>query len=95
MTYRIAVNGFGRIGRGYLRCLLERNLFDEGLEVVAVNDLWDAPTLAHLLEFDSTFGPLRRSVALADDAIVVDGHRIALLAQRDREPCRGQSSAWT
>ena len=83
MTYRIAINGFGRIGRDYLRCLLGRNMFGDGFEVVAVNDLWDAPTLAHLLQFDSTFGPLRRSVEVAQDAIVVDGHRITMLAQRD------------
>jgi len=83
MTYRIAINGFGRIGRDYLRCLLGRNMFDDGFEVVAVNDLWDAPTLAHLLEFDSTFGPLRRGVEVDGDAIVVDGHRITMLAQRD------------
>jgi len=83
MTYRIAINGFGRIGRDYLRCLLGRNMFGDGFEVVAVNDLWDAPTLAHLLQFDSTFGPLRRSIEVAQDAIVVDGHRITMLAQRD------------
>ena len=83
MTYRVAINGFGRIGRDYLRCLLERSLFDEGIEVVAINDLWDAPTLAHLFQFDSTFGPLDRQVDLDGDAMVVDGWRIALLKERD------------
>jgi glyceraldehyde 3-phosphate dehydrogenase len=55
MNYRIAINGFGRIGRNYLRGLLDRNLVDEGYEVVAVNDLWEPDTLAHLLVYDSTF----------------------------------------
>ena len=60
MVYRVAVNGFGRIGRNYLRAALERGLLgDGGIELVAVNDLWPAATLAHLLEHDSTFGPLR------------------------------------
>ena len=83
MTYRVAINGFGRIGRDYLRCLFERSLFDEGIEVVAINDLWDAATLAHLFQYDSTFGPLNRPVEVAGDAMVVDGWRIALLNERD------------
>jgi glyceraldehyde 3-phosphate dehydrogenase len=83
MSYRVAINGFGRIGRDYLRSLFERSLFDEGIEVVAVNDLWDAPTLAHLLRYDSTFGPLERQVELDGDTLVVDGWRIALLKERD------------
>ena len=83
MTYRVAINGFGRIGRDYLRCLFARSLFDEGIEVVAVNDLWDAATLAHLFRYDSTFGPFERPVEVAGDAMVVDGWRIALLNERD------------
>jgi glyceraldehyde 3-phosphate dehydrogenase len=83
MTYRVAINGFGRIGRDYLRCLFERELFDEGIEVVAVNDLWDADTLAHLLAFDSTFGRFDRQVEVIGDAMVVDGWRIGLYKQRD------------
>src|SRR5881394_3718894 len=62
MTYRVAINGFGRIGRDYLRCVLERGLFDEGIEVVAVNDVWDTPTLSHLLQYDSAFGRLGHQV---------------------------------
>jgi len=84
MTYRIAINGFGRIGRNYLRCLLERGMPDRGIRVVGVNDLWDSATLAHLLEFDSTFGRLRRDVDHDDASLRVDGARIP--ASRERDP---------
>jgi hypothetical protein len=67
MSYRVAINGFGRIGRNYLRCVLERGLLDRGVRVVAVNDLWDPGTLAHLLEHDTTFGKRHWDVA-HDDA---------------------------
>jgi glyceraldehyde 3-phosphate dehydrogenase len=77
---RIAVNGFGRIGRNVLRALLER---DTDLEVVAVNDLTEPAALAQLLRFDSTLGRLGRSVEVDGDEIVVDGHRIKVLAERD------------
>jgi glyceraldehyde 3-phosphate dehydrogenase len=79
MTTRVAINGFGRIGRAYLRCVLDAN----DLEVVAINDITDTETLAHLLRFDTTFGPLEREVLAADDAIVVDGHKITVTALRD------------
>ncbi|HZP53922.1 type I glyceraldehyde-3-phosphate dehydrogenase [Actinocrinis sp.] len=77
---RIAVNGFGRVGRVFTRIALER-----GLEVVAVNDVTDAATLAHLLAHDSTYGRLRGRVEHADDALIVDGRKIAVFAQRDPE----------
>jgi glyceraldehyde 3-phosphate dehydrogenase (phosphorylating) len=77
---RIAINGFGRIGRNVLRALLER---DSKLEVVAVNDLADAAALARLLAFDTTAGRLGRPVTVDGDAIVVDGRRIAVLARRE------------
>ncbi len=83
MTYRVAINGFGRIGRDYLRCLLERGLLGRGIDVVAVNDLWDAGTLAHLLTYDSTFGRLRWDVAHDAANLLVDGHGIAVTRQRD------------
>ncbi|WP_422771259.1 type I glyceraldehyde-3-phosphate dehydrogenase [Plantactinospora sp. WMMC1484] len=86
MTYRIAVNGFGRIGRNYLRALLDRRLFDDGFEVVAVNDLWEPAALAHLLAYDSTFGPLDAEVSVDGSAILVDGRRIE--TSREREPER-------
>lgn len=77
---RIAVNGFGRIGRNTLRALLER---DSSLEVVAVNDLTDPKALAQLLRFDSTAGRLGRPVEVDGDTLVVDGRRIKVLAERD------------
>ncbi len=80
---RIAINGFGRIGRNVLRALLER---DTGLEVVAVNDLTEPTALARLLAFDSTAGRLGRPVSVDGDTLVVDGHRIKVLAER--EPAR-------
>ena len=77
---RIAVNGFGRIGRNVLRALLER---DSDLEVVAVNDLTDPKALAQLLRFDSSLGRLGRPVEVEGDELVVDGRRIKVLAERD------------
>ncbi|MGW3247330.1 type I glyceraldehyde-3-phosphate dehydrogenase [Streptomyces sp. NPDC001070] len=77
---RIAVNGFGRIGRNTLRALLER---DSDLEVVAVNDLTAPETLAHLLAFDSVLGRLGRPVETDGTDLVVDGRRIKVLAERE------------
>jgi glyceraldehyde 3-phosphate dehydrogenase len=77
---RIAVNGFGRIGRNTLRALLERA---GDLEVVAVNDLTAPDTLAHLLKYDSSLGRLGRSVEVDGAELVVDGRRIKVLAERD------------
>jgi glyceraldehyde 3-phosphate dehydrogenase len=82
MTYRIAINGFGRIGRNYLRVLLGQDLSNSGLQVVAINDLFDAGTLAHLLEYDSTFGPLGVEVGHDDDALNVGRHSIPTFAER-------------
>ncbi|MDQ0893578.1 type I glyceraldehyde-3-phosphate dehydrogenase [Agromyces ramosus] len=80
MTTRIAINGFGRIGRNVLRALLER---DTGLEVVAINDLTEPATLAHLLKYDSSLGRLGRPVEVDGDTLVVDGRRIRVLAERE------------
>ncbi|WP_217616874.1 type I glyceraldehyde-3-phosphate dehydrogenase [Cellulomonas sp. GbtcB1] len=77
---RVAINGFGRIGRNVLRALLERG---SDLEVVAVNDLTEPAALARLLAFDSTAGRLGRPVSVDGDHLVVDGRRIAVLAERD------------
>ena len=79
MTTRVGINGFGRIGRAFTRMALDR----ADLEVVAVNDIADARTLAHLLEFDSTFGRIGTDVGYADQALTVGGSRIAVLSQRD------------
>jgi glyceraldehyde 3-phosphate dehydrogenase len=83
MSYRVAINGFGRIGRGYIRCLLERGLLGQGFEVVGVNDLWDPGPLAHLLGNDTTFGRLRWDVAHDDANLMVAGHTIPIFRERD------------
>jgi glyceraldehyde 3-phosphate dehydrogenase (phosphorylating) len=80
MTVSVGINGFGRVGRAYLRHLLAE---DTGVEVVAINDVADPATLARLLRYDSTFGPLRRDVQDLGDAIAVDGRKIAVSAVRD------------
>ena len=77
---RIAINGFGRIGRNVLRALLER---DDDLDVVAINDLAEPAALAHLLRYDSTAGRLGRPVEVDGEMLVVDGQRIRVLAERD------------
>ena len=79
MTTRVGINGFGRIGRQFTRLALERT----DLEVVAVNDITDAGTLAHLLAFDSTYGRLGRTVEHTPDSIVVGDTPIAVLSERD------------
>ena len=79
MTVRIGINGFGRIGRAFVRRALEL----PGLEVVAVNDITDARTLAHLLEFDSTYGRLNAAIAHTDDSIIINSRPIRVLSSRD------------
>ena len=79
MTTRVGINGFGRIGRAFTRLALDR----ADLEVVAVNDITDARTLAHLLEFDSTFGRLGGSVEYDEHGLTVGGSKIAVLSERD------------
>ena len=79
MTTRIGINGFGRVGRTFTRIAQER----ADLQVVAVNDITDARTLAHLLEFDSTFGRLRNKVEHTDDSMIIDGVPIPVLSERD------------
>ena len=74
MATKIAINGFGRIGRCITRALLARGVDD--LELVGINDLTDASTLAHLLEFDSVHGNLGTSVRAEDGALVVGDRRI-------------------
>ena len=78
MTVRVGINGFGRIGRNYLRAAKGQDV-----EVVAVNDLTDNKSLAHLLKYDSTFGRLDGEVTYDDESITVGGQKIAASAQRD------------
>jgi len=79
MGIKIGINGFGRIGRNFLRC----SMGDNELEIVAVNDITDAATLAHLLKYDSVHGNLGEEVTVDGDSILVAGKRIKVLAERD------------
>jgi glyceraldehyde 3-phosphate dehydrogenase (phosphorylating) len=79
MTIRVGINGCGRIGRAFVRRALER----DDLQVVAINDVTDARTLAHLLEFDSTYGRLGLPVEHGPDSITVAGQRMAVLTAHD------------
>ena len=81
MATKIGINGFGRIGRQVLRCINERH--PDTLEVVAVNDLFDAATNAHLLKYDSTYGRYPGTVEVKDGNLVVDGKEIKVVAERD------------
>jgi glyceraldehyde 3-phosphate dehydrogenase len=84
MTVRVGINGFGRIGRTYLRAALDRaEAGTQYVVVVAVNDIAPPATLVHLLEYDSTFGRIGREVTHDDSSITVDGHRIAVTAERE------------
>jgi glyceraldehyde 3-phosphate dehydrogenase len=79
MTVRVGINGFGRIGRNVFRaCLAER-----GLDFVAVNDITDAETLAHLLKYDSVHGTLKAEVTHAEGSLSVGGKQIKVIAERD------------
>jgi glyceraldehyde 3-phosphate dehydrogenase len=80
VTVRVGINGFGRIGRNYLRAALAKG---SDIEIVAVNDLTDNRALAHLLKYDSTAGTLREEVGLEGDSITVGGKAIKVLEQRD------------
>lgn len=80
MAIKIGINGFGRIGRLTLRAALERRA---NVEVVAVNDLTDAPTNAHLLEYDSSYGRFPGEIEAGDDSIAIDGQTIQVLAEKD------------
>jgi glyceraldehyde 3-phosphate dehydrogenase len=80
MKARVAINGFGRIGRQFLKALLERH---PDVEVVAVNDLFDTKTNAFLFKHDTNYGTYKGEVAATEDAIIVDGRRIKVLAERD------------
>jgi glyceraldehyde 3-phosphate dehydrogenase len=81
MTTKIGINGFGRIGRLTLRTI---NQYHKGnLEIVAVNDLTDNKTNAHLLKWDSTFGQYKGTVEAVEDGILVDGKKVKVLAEKD------------
>jgi len=79
MAIKVGINGFGRIGRNVLRASLQ----DRNLDFVAVNDLTDPKTLAHLLKYDSVLGNLPNKVTAGTDCIIVDGKNIKVFAERD------------
>jgi glyceraldehyde 3-phosphate dehydrogenase len=80
MGIKVGINGFGRIGRNVYRAINERS---SDIDVVAVNDITDPKTLAHLLKYDSILGPYPGSVSPDGDAITVDGKRLQVIAERD------------
>ncbi|MFE0652120.1 type I glyceraldehyde-3-phosphate dehydrogenase [Streptomyces sp. NPDC059534] len=80
MTIRVGINGFGRIGRNYFRALLEQGA---DIEIVAVNDLGDTATTAHLLKYDTILGRLKAEVTHTADTITVDGRTIKVLSERN------------
>jgi glyceraldehyde 3-phosphate dehydrogenase len=80
MTVRVGINGFGRIGRNFLRAARDQGT---DIEVLAVNDLTSAETLAHLLRYDSTHGRFPGDVQVMDGHLVIDGHTVTVLSERD------------
>jgi glyceraldehyde 3-phosphate dehydrogenase len=80
MTVKIGVNGFGRIGRNFFRAATQRGA---EIDFVAVNDITDAKTLAHLLKYDSVLGRFDRTVSVSDNGILVDGDELRVIAERD------------
>ena len=87
MTVRIGINGFGRIGRNIFRAIGEDETFAD-IEVVAINDLTDNATLAHLLKYDSVMGTVGAEVSSDDNGIVVDGRAIAVSSHKDPSDIR-------
>src|SRR6266542_5136138 len=81
MTGRVAINGFGRIGRQFLKAALERQ--PDAFEVVAINDLVEPQMNAFLFKHDTNYGTYRGEVSASADALVIDGHTIKVLAERD------------
>ena len=79
MAAKIGINGFGRIGRNVFRILMAT----DGLDIVAINDITDPKTLAHLLKYDSVHGVYKGSVEVTDSGLMVDGKEIKVLAERD------------
>src|SRR5260221_5566257 len=81
MAVRVGINGFGRIGRLSLRTILQR--YPNDIEVVAINDLTDVKTNAHLFKWDSTYGPFAGDVTTEEADFVVNGKKIIVFAERD------------
>ena len=82
MAVKIAINGFGRIGRQVFKHIETGH---PGLEVVAINDLTDTKTLAHLLKHDSTYGSYGKEITATEKSIIVAGKEVPILAEKDPE----------
>ena len=82
MAIKVAINGYGRIGRNIMRALYESNRTDE-VQIVAINDLGDAETNAHLTQYDTAHGKFPGEVSADGDYIIVNGDRIRVFAERD------------
>ena len=88
---KIAINGFGRIGRAAFRILYERKKAGENIpEVVAINDLADSNTLAHLLKYDSIHGSFSGEIQVQGDRLCVDGTPIQIFSERDPSYIAGE-----
>jgi len=81
MTTKVGINGFGRIGRQIFKII--RETYPDTLEVVAVNDIGDVPTMAHLLKYDSNYGKFDGSIEVVDEGLLIDGELLKVLSQRD------------
>ena len=81
MATRVGINGFGRVGRQSFKALIER--YPRDLDVVAINDLTDTKTNAHLLRYDSTYGRFPGEIETTSDTLIVNGHSVKVLSQRD------------
>src|ERR1700684_1407901 len=79
MTIKVGINGFGRIGRNLYRT----SMGDKGIDIVAVNDITDPKTLAHLLKYDSVLGNLKSTVTQTENSVSVDGKSIRVFKERD------------
>lgn len=77
---KLAINGFGRIGRAAFKVILEKN-YD--VEIAAINDLTDNKTLAHLLKYDTAYGGFKKEISSSEDGIIVDGKKFKVLAEKD------------
>ena len=82
MTIKLGINGFGRIGRNILRACFEKNSMQD-MEIVAINDLGDAETNAHLIRYDTAHGPFAGSVEAEESSLIVNGHKIKVFAEKD------------
>ena len=92
MAVRVGINGFGRIGRQVFKAI--HDFHPDALQVVAVNDLTDPKTNAHLLKYDSTYGAFPGDIRASDGTITVDGQAIAYWRSGTRHRSPGATSAW-